>query len=344
MNSKLQMIENVMFQLFQAGIIKIPINRDDIIGYFAQESESDVRTVLKLIGPGALNDEVVSNYLKSLSKTALDQLILTADLEVIVKDDAHVKEYLLSLDVIKQKKIVESLECFTEYDEIVKLVKSISPDHKRTLAKDCGLPVQPDVDEMVTFYFELSTMKRKDFIKEIGYIPNASELAELLRSYDTTAIAQAILSAGLVLPRSIFGPIRTADEVVKMLEDSPHAVIDHGLRQIEFRADVELTSSSLKDMSQEDFHKAVNGSGKCLSLGVNELRSGMAALNCSDVGSVVSGVVPGGGVDSEMSIMLLKRMNHNDQMRVIAQSGIYNMVLPKVTSKFWLASRVSLDN
>ncbi|XP_075241755.1 uncharacterized protein LOC142336718 isoform X2 [Convolutriloba macropyga] len=308
-------------QLFQAGNIKIPINRDDIIGYFAQESESDVRTVLKLIGPGALNDEVVSNYLKSLSKTALDQLILTADLEVIVKDDAHVKEYLLSLDVIKQKKIVESLECFTEYDEIVKLVKSISPDHKRTLAKDCGLPVQPDVDEMVTFYFELSTMKRKDFIKEIGYIPNASELAELLRSYDTTAIAQAILSAGLVLPRSIFGPIRTADEVVKMLEDSPHAVIDHGLRQIEFRADVELTSSSLKDMSQEDFHKAVNGSGKCLSLGVNELRSGMAALNCSDVGSVVSGVVPGGGVDSEMSIMLLKRMNHNDQMRVIAQSG-----------------------
>ena len=124
-----------------------------------------------------------------------------ASLEVIVKDEEHVKEYLLSLDIIKQKQMVANLECFTQYDEVVKLVRSINPEHKQTLVRDCELPVKPSVDDMVTYYFDLSVMRRKEFIKEIGYLPTVSELAEILQQYDLNSVAQAILTAGIMLPR-----------------------------------------------------------------------------------------------------------------------------------------------
>ena len=171
-----------------------------------------------------------------------------ASLEVIVKDEEHVKGYLLSLDIIKQKRMVANLECFTDYDEVVKLVRSINPEHKQTLTRDCELPVQPTVDEMVTYYFDLSSMKRKEFIKEIGYLLNVKELAEMLRQYETNTLAQAMLAAGIILPRSVLGPLRSADEVAKTLEDTNREALTHGLRILEFKPDMQLTAFGLKGM------------------------------------------------------------------------------------------------
>ena len=234
-----------------------------------------------------------------------------------MKDEEHVREYLLSLDVVKQKKMTESLPCFTEYNEVVKLVKSINPDHKTTLVRDCELPVKPTVDEMVTFYFDLSHLRQKDFIKGIEYIPTVVELGELLRNYDVSKVAAAILAAGLILPRSLFGPIKSADEVVKTLEETPPDIIDHGLRLMEFKAGKDLSALALKHMTQEEFSVTIGMSGKCLALGPEELKGGLSSLGACDAGSVATAIAPGNGTDMEMCVALMKRMNHADHMNII---------------------------
>ncbi len=303
-----------------SGKLKIPVDRSDVVEYLQQESEAEVKTTFKVVGPSVLSEEVVSEYLRHLSKTELSDLMLMSNLEVVVKDEDHVREYLLSLSVVKQKKMAESLECFTEYDEVVRLVRSIDPEHKKTLAKDCGLPVNPDVDEMVTHYFQLSLMRQKDFIKEIGYQPNVNELGELLRNYDTSTLASAILLAGAILPRSIFGPIRSADEVAKTLEGTENSIINQGLRIMEFYADKELTAFSIRKMTNEAFQATMALSGKCMCLGPNDLKSGMSNLGPCDAGSVATYVNP--GTDTEMVVSLLKRMPHADQIRSICRAGI----------------------
>ena len=194
------------------------MDRSDVVDYLLQETEEEIHTLFKVVGHSVLNEEIVSDYLRSLTKAELSEILLISSLEVVIKDEEHVKEYLLSLGVVKQKKMVESLECFTEYDEVVRLVQSVKPEHKETLARDCGLPVNPKVDDMVSYYSELSRLQKKEFMKEVGYIPDVNELAELLRNYDISTLAGAILTAGVILPRSIFGPMTTADDVAKTLE------------------------------------------------------------------------------------------------------------------------------
>ena len=302
------------------GSLKVPVERSDVIDYIKEESSDEVATLFQTMGPDVLNDNFVSMYLRSLSKAELSHLAWMSNLEVILKDDDHVREYLLSLDVVKQKKMAESLACFTEYDEVVKLVKSVNPEHKKTLVRDCELPVKPTVEEMVTFYFDLSHMKQKDFMKYIEYIPNVVELAELLRNYDAGQVISAILSAGLILPRYLFGPIKSADEVVKTLEETSWSIIDHGLRMMEFKAGRNLTALALKNMTYEDFSVTIRMSGKCLALGPEELKRGLNSLGPCEAGSVATAIAPGNGTDTEMCVTLMKRMTHADQMRVITEA------------------------
>ena len=74
-------------------------------------------------------------------------------------------------------------------------------------------------------------------------------------------------------------------------------------------------------MSMEQFHSTVKASGKCIYLGTEDLKCGMSTLCPCDAASVASSVAVGGGSDTQMALVLMKKMTHCDQMSVITKAG-----------------------
>ena len=68
---------------------------------------------------------------------------------------------------------------------------------------------------------------------------------------------------------------------------------------------------------------------------IRSIRCAIASLSASDAGLVATGLSPGGGADYQMASVLLKRMNHADQMKVICSSGRSSILFLAIDISFF---------